>query len=358
MKGYARIISLTVALLMVVLVVLTGCGSSAEKVSAEPAKAAESAKAAEPAKAADNGSSPFKAGADEQYYMVTFFSGGEYWKGCFKGFEDASKLYGAKVVYTGANQGDVNQEVTVLEQVISKKPAGIAVTCVNPDGLAIPIKKAMEQGIPVVTFDADSPASGRYSFLATGNYQAGVIAARTIAKLVGEEGEVGMIQVPGLLNLEQRGQGFKETIAKEFPKMKVVQTVNGKLDQAEGAKVTAGMLQAYPNLKGIFASDSTAGVGAGTAIKEAKKAGEIKVVSFDTDKGTLDMIKEGVLHASIAQGTYNMGFWGFNYIYFLKHNLINPIDGWKEKGVNPLPPYVDTGVSVVTKENVDAFYTK
>ena len=138
--------------------------------------------------------------------------------------------------------------------------------------------------------------------------------------------------------------------------MKVVQTVNGNLDQAEGAKVTAGMLQANPNMKGIFCTDSTAGVGAGTAVKEAGKEGAIQVVSFDTDSATLDMIKEGTIQATIAQGTYNMGFWSFEFLYGLNNNHANPVEGWKEKGISPLPTTVDTGVSIVTKDNADSFY--
>ena len=149
------------------------------------------------------------ANPDDVYYMVTFSSGIEYWKGCYNGFESAAAKYGAKTEYTGANTNDVNQEVTVLEQVIAKNPAGIAVTCVNPEGLKDPIQKAIDQGIPVVTFDSDSPDSGRYSFLATGNYAAGVEAATAIAELCGEQGEVGILQVPGLLNLEERANGFK-----------------------------------------------------------------------------------------------------------------------------------------------------
>lgn len=301
-------------------------------------------------------SSPFVGSPKEAYYMVTFLSGIEYWKGCYKGFEEAAKLFGVKTVYTGANQYDVNQQVTVLEQVIAQKPAGIAVTCINPDALVAPIKKAMDQGIPVVTFDSDAPLSGRYSSLLTGNENAGVIAARTLAKLIGEEGDVAMLQVPGQYNLELRGKGFKETLEKEYPKIKLVQVGNGKIDQAVSAQVTAAIIQSYPSIKGIFGSDANAGVGAATAVKEANKAGQIKIVSFDTDKGTLDLIKDGVIDATIGQGTWNMGYWGLNYLYFLNHNLVNPVNGWKEKGINPLPPVVDTGVNVVTKENVDAFY--
>lgn len=333
------------ALVLAICTSLAGCGGGGASAASTPAPAADG-----------SGQAASLGNPDDVYYMITFSSGIEYWKGCFQGFESAAAKYGAKVEYTGANTNDVNQEVTVLEQVIAKNPAGIAITCVNPDGLQAPIRKAIDKGIPVVTFDADSEQSGRYTFLATGNYSAGVTAARKLGELCGGKGDIGLLQVPGLLNLEQRANGFKDTIAAEFPDMKVVQTVNGNLDQAEGAKVTASMLQANPGMKGIFCTDSTAGVGAGVAIKEAGKAGQIKVVSFDTDDATLDMIKDGVLDASIAQGTYNMGFWSLEFLFNLRNNYANPTEGWREKGISPLPTSVDTGVSVVTKDNVDSFY--
>jgi ribose transport system substrate-binding protein len=290
--------------------------------------------------------------------MVTFSSGIEYWKGCFKGFEDAGKQLGVKTIYTGANQYDVNQEVTVLEQVIAKNPAGIAVTCINPDALAAPIKKAKDAGIPIVTFDADSPSSGRYSFLATGNKAAGAMAADYLGKELNGKGKVAICTLPGQLNHEERVAGFKETMASKYPDIEIVSTVNGKADQTIAATMMSGVLQANPDVNGIFASDATSGVGVATAVKEAGKAGQVKIVSFDTDKGTLDLIKEGTITASVAQGTWNMGYWSMMFLYTLHHDLVNPVDGWKDKNINPLPPSVDTGTNMVTKDNVDAFYIK
>lgn len=300
----------------------------------------------------------FVGSPKEEYYMVTFVSGIEYWKGCFKGMQDAANLLGVKAIYTGAPQADVNQEATVLEQVIAKKPAGIAVTCANPDGLKAPINKAIAAGIPVVTFDADSPASARYCYLGTSNYNAGATAARYIGKLLGGQGEVAVSTVTGQLNHEQRKAGFVETLASEYPNIKVVATGNDNNDQTKAATLIAGFLQAHPNLKGVFCTDALGGVGAAAAIREANAVGKVKIVSFDTDKGTLDLIKEGVISASIAQGTWNMGYWSQMFLYNVRHNLVKPVDGWKSKGINPLPGVVDTGTNAVTKENVDAFYSK
>lgn len=331
----------TVALMMLFVLILAGCSTGNNNATGDAAK------------------SLLEGDASEEYYMITFQTGLEYWKGCYKGFQDAGKLYGVKTVYTGSPQYDVNQQVTVLEQVIAKKPAGIAITCINPDAFVAPIKKAMDAGIPVVTFDADSPDSGRYSFLATGNEYAGHVAAKVLDELIGPGGgEVVIITLPAQLNHDQRVAGFKKALESDYKKLKLVQIGNGKGDQTEAAKVLAGMLQANPNIKGVFCTDATSGVGAATAVKEANKVGQVKIVSFDTDKGTLDAIKAGIISASIAQGTYIMGYQSMNFLYHLKHNLINPVEDWKQKGINPLPPFVDTGVSIVKKENVDAFYIK
>jgi ribose transport system substrate-binding protein len=301
-------------------------------------------------------SAPYQGSKDEKYVMVTFLSGIEYWKGAFRGMEEAAENLGVQAEYKGADQYDINQQITVLEQVIAQKPDGILVTAINPDALVAPINKAIEAGIPVVTFDADAPKSKRYAFLGTSNYDAGVIAARELARLTGEKGEVGVVTVPGQLNHEERKAGFVETIQKEFPDMKVVSIQDGKSDQVQAAQATSAMIQKNPDLVGIFATEASTGVGVGTAVKEAGKVGKIHIISFDTDKGTLDMVKSGIIDATLAQGTWNMGYWGMHFLYNLRHDLVHPVSDWKTAKVGPLPPYVDTGVSVVTKENVDFYY--
>jgi len=299
--------------------------------------------------------SPLIGDPSEEYYMVTFFSGIDFWKQCFEGFEDAAELYGVTPRYDGAPEYELNNAITVLEQIIAKNPRGIAVTCMNPDAYVEPINKAIEKGITVVTFDSDAPLSKRYANLSTGNYYGGVLAARQMAKFLGEKGEVGVVGVPGQLNLEQRTNGFLDTIKNEYPNMKVVQVVNGNAEEMKGAEVTASLIQAWPNMKGVYACNANMGIGVGSAVEEAKKTDDIYVVSFDVDPGLIAGIDDGTIDACIAQGAWNMGFWSMQCLYLVEHDLVSPVQGWREKGVNPLPPYFDTGVSVVTKENVDAF---
>lgn len=307
----------------------------------------------------NSSNSPLVGNKNEEYYMITFNSGIEYWKQCYKGFEDAGNQYGIKTIYTGGLQYDVNQEVTALEQVIAKQPAGIAITCINPSALVKPIKEAMAVGIPVVTFDADSPDSGRYSFIGTGNEYAGTIAAQALAKEIGASGgEVVIITLPTQQNHIERVDGFRNEIKQSYKSIDVIQVGNGKSDETEAARVLSGVLQAHPNLKGVFCTDATSGVGAAAAVKEAGKAGKVKIVSFDTDRGTLDAIKSGVITASIAQGSYIMGYQSMNFLYQVKHGLAKPGAIGDDTNSSTLPRYVDTGVAVVTKSNVDKYYQK
>lgn len=307
--------------------------------------------------AAAQSDSPLQGSMEDEYVMVTFVSGIEYWKPAYRGMEDAAANLGVSTRYTGATDYDINQQVTVLEQVISQQPAGILLTAINPNALVGPINRAMEAGIPVVTFDADAPDSNRYSFLATSNYEAGVKAADYLAELNNEEGNLGLITIPGQLNHEERAQGFEETIANDYPDMEVVSVQDGQSDQSASARAMGSMLQANPGLVGVFTTEASTGVGAATAVREGNMVDKVDIVSFDTDPGTLDFVEAGVIDATLAQGTWNMGYWGQMFLYHLSEGLLNPIENgnWQEAGINPLPDYVDTGVNLVTQENVE-FY--
>ncbi|MBB5325412.1 ribose transport system substrate-binding protein [Anoxybacillus tepidamans] len=291
---------------------------------------------------------------DEKYVMVTFQSGMDYWKNGLKGFEDAAQALNVSVEYRGATQYDVNEQVTVLEQVIAKKPAGIAISAIDPNKLTETINKAVEQGIPVVLFDSGALSSKAFSFLGTNNYNAGVTAAHKMAELLGKRGKVAVITLPSQLNHQQRTKGFVETIYKEYPEMEVVAVKDGKGDSLASKQAALEIFKQYPDLEGIFATEANGGVGIGEAVSLLAKETKIKVISFDTDKRTLDMVKQGIISATLAQGTWNMGYWSLQFLFHLHHKLTSSLPS----GSSLLPSYVDTGITVVTKENVDSFYAK
>lgn len=289
---------------------------------------------------------------DETYVMVTFQAGIDYWKRPLKGFEDAAEALNVTVEYRGAAQYDVNEEITVLEQVIAKNPSGIAVSTMDPEALNPVINQAVDAGIPVVMFDADAPDSKAYAFLGTDNYYAGVTAAHKMADLLDKSGKVGIITHPNQLNHQERTKGFQETIEEEYPDMTVVDIKDGRGDQMISKEASEELMRTYPDMEGIFASEANGGVGIAKAVLDQQKRGELHIISFDTDKGTLDMIEEGVISATMAQGTWEMGYWSLLFLFHLQHNLAGDLEGETN-----LPRYVDTGIKVVTKDNVSDYYS-
>ncbi|GMA50908.1 hypothetical protein GCM10025857_22650 [Alicyclobacillus contaminans] len=135
--------------------------------------------------ASSSSSAAFTGQSGETYYMITFLSGIEYWKGVLAGAKEAAKDLHVNVVYTGAPQYDINQEATTLQQVIAKKPAGILITSINEKALTPYINQAIQAGIPVIAFDSDAPSSQRYSYLGTSNVEAGQTAADYLGQKLG-----------------------------------------------------------------------------------------------------------------------------------------------------------------------------
>jgi ribose transport system substrate-binding protein len=285
---------------------------------------------------ASRGISLAKAQQEQTYYMVTFLSGISYWVDAFRGMQDAAEYLGVNVEYVGTPEYDTTGEVRVLEETLGQQPDGVLLTVIQADALQPTINTAIESGIPLVTFDADSPLSNRYAFLGTGNYYAGVVAARYIGSQI-ESGNAAVVTVPSQNNLALRTQGFIETLAAEFPNI-----VSG--DQYI-------VLQADPDIRAVFSSNAQAAIGAAQAIREAGLGEQIAHIGFDFDEGTLDLIDSGQLGATLAQGTWQMGFWGLLFLYMVRNNMIESVSDWQAAGISPLPPNVDTGVVVINQSN-------
>lgn len=293
---------------------------------------------------------------DQTYYMVTFLSGYSFWKECWRGYQDAAKLFGVNAKYGGSTEYDVNQAVTSLQQIIALKPTAMAVTAMDADAYVDPINQAVEAGIPVVTFDSDSPDSKRTTFLGTSNYAAGATAADYIADKLGEKGRVACLTRTGQSNINERIEGFTETIKNKYPNIEVAQVVDAGNDENEAASNLSSLLSKDSNIDYVFAALQQAVLGTETALSEAGLTGKVKIVGFDTDETTLDSIDSGSVEATVSQSPYCEGFWSLIYDYMLANpECISSTDDWETKGFPSLPASGDSGSVVVTKENSDMF---
>ncbi len=301
--------------------------------------------------------SVFKGSPDETYYMVVMVSGVEYWVGCYEGMKQAAKQLGVKCVYTGTPDYDVSKELTVFQQVLSKNPAGIIVHPIEPTAFIDPINQAIEQGVPVVTFAADSPDSNRNAYVTSNNVKEGYAAADALAEKLGKEGEIALLENPGQLNHEIRIRAFMERINDKYPNMKIVARTGTNQNTSKAYSAVQTMVQAHPNIKGIFSPEASSGQGAAQAAIDIDTG--IQVICCDFTESVLDMIKDGKMFAALQPNTVMQGYLAMMLAYMARHDLVDPMNGWKETGLKSVEiPVVDNGLNVITKDNADYFRTK
>ncbi len=291
---------------------------------------------------------------DQQYVMIAAATGAPYWIDSKAGLYDKAKELGVKAIFTGPQTVDVNQQIDAVNRAIAQHVDGIIMVPMA-DSVTPAINKALDAGIPVVCADADAPSSRRYTFVGTGNYHAGYQVGELLAKKLDGRGEVALIYIPGADNLTQRLAGCKDAL-KKFPDITVVAIGNDQGSLTEGQKVCRTIMQAHPELAGFGCVDAGGGQGAAVAVKEAGKIGKVHIIGMDRDEATLQFINQGIIDASIGQRTYTMSYTALQLVYNLRNDQIHMVRDWKKIGISPMPPLIDTGSFVITKDNVKEFY--
>jgi ribose transport system substrate-binding protein len=127
--------------------------------------------------------------------------------------------------------------------------------------------------------------------------------------------------------------------------------VDNEADSAIGATKLTELLQANQDIQGIFGTNAQSAVSIGYALQQTDMTEQVHSIGFDFDVNTLNLIDNGQLGATLAQGTWQMGFWGTLFLYMVRNGQIKSVADWQAAGISPLPPNVDTGVVVITSEN-------
>jgi ribose transport system substrate-binding protein len=299
-----RVLGVTLAVAM-----LAACAPAAAPAPAAEAPAAAAPAAAEPAVA---------PASDELYIYVSAMGNLEYFNAHKYGWKWAGEALGVKAEYVGPAEIDANAEAAALDQAIARKPAGIAVLAWDPV-LQPGIDKAIDAGIPVVTICADQSNSKRLAFIGSSQQQLGYMGGMGVAEAIGGKGQVAILSLPGTQIFDEREQGFRDAFA-QFPDIEVVQVGDTKADIAIAVSAAKDILQKYPDLAAFVGTDSTAGMGAATAVKEAGLVGKVATVAMDRNSDVLQAIADGVLTASVAQDDAAMAFWGLQVLYNFNHN--------------------------------------
>ena len=257
------------------------------------------------------------------------------------GAERAAQEYGdVEVLWNAPASADQLKQKEILESYITQRVDGIAISSLNGEFLADTINRAIDAGIPVTTWDSDAPTSKRIAFYGVDDLASGRILGEQAIKLLNGKGKVALITSVGATNLENRLKGLNEALAKA-PGVQIVETYDIKEDTIRCAEIIASGTRRYPDLAAwisvggwpVFTRNALASV----------DPSKTKVISFDTVSPALDILREGKVQVLLGQKYFG---WGSESVRLLRDI---------KQGKNPPAPIINSGVDIVTKENVDAY---
>jgi ribose transport system substrate-binding protein len=285
------------------------------------------------------------AAAGKKVDVIIKASDSSFWQTMLAGAKKAGSDYGIKVGLFGpTSETDVNQQVQLVENSISRGVDAIVLASNSSDALNSAIKRARQAGIKVITADTQvtTPQEG---FIGTDNKKAGEQAGARMCALLKQQGKSSgdvLIEssVAGIQTLKDRDAGFKSGL-RTCPGFRVAATRYNNNDLNTAASQVNDAITANPNLAGIFADNNTSGTGAARAIKDNNAADKIPVVAFDTDPQENAALADGSLDALVVQNPYFFGYQGV-----VEAGMAS---------VGTLPPLVlDPGAVVADKQNLNS----
>ncbi len=292
----------------------------------------------------------------EVFYLVTANSALPYWQTAAAGFNRAAAQYRVTAKVVGPTNYDPQAELSELQSAAAAKPAGILISVADANVLQSGIDAAVQAGIPVITIDSDDPGSHRLYFIGTNNVEAGRTGGKRLITKLGGKGNVVFFTLAGQPNIEDRLRGFKDELESR-PDIHIVDVVDTKSD-ARVAFDKAQEMLALTGPKKIDAFvclESASGKPVSDAIKRANLTDRV-LIAWDANQDTLDGIKAGTIDSTLAQKPFTMGYYGLKALDEIFHAPPTQLN--KDYSADPFSPYpvfVDTGTSLVDKDNVDLY---
>jgi ribose transport system substrate-binding protein len=264
-----------------------------------------------------------------------------YWQSVKAGAEQAAKEFNCKIYWNGPErETDRDRQIQIIEDIIVQKVDGVVLAPLDKDALVPSVDKLASLKIPCAIIDSGIATSNYVTFAATDNYQGGVLAARRMGEILGGKGNLLVLKyVPGSASTTDRENGFIDTIGKEFPNMKIVDSKYGQDTVETALQAAEDMLTRNKDVQGFYACNAPTAVGALQALQSQNRP-EIKMVGFDAEKALIDGLKAGQIDALIVQNPFKMGYEGVKAV-------VMAIQG------KPVEKKIDTGVAVVKKEDLD-----
>ncbi|MFX3640768.1 MAG: ABC transporter substrate-binding protein [Candidatus Pristimantibacillus sp.] len=325
----------TTVFLLGISTVFSACGISATQKSEEKAGATA---------AATNASAVVQKKTDKLLIPIVCkgFSQ-QFWQAVKIGVEKASKEFNVDYTFEGPEtETQVDKQIEMLQAALDKKPSAIAFAALDSKAATPLLEKAKAAKIPVVGFDSGVDSDIPVTTASTDNKAAAALGADKMAALIGNEGEIALVahDQTSRTGVDRR-EGFVNRIKEKYPNIKIVDIQYGAGDPLKSTDLAKTMMQAHPNLKGIFGTNEGSAIGVINAVTELKKQGKIIIIGYDAGKQQKDAVRSGVMAGSITQDPIGIGYTAIKA-------AVQAIKG------ETLPKNIDTGFHWYDKGNMDS----
>jgi ribose transport system substrate-binding protein len=263
----------------------------------------------------------------------------QFWQAVKAGAEQSAKENKVRITFEGPEtEAMVDKQIDMLSAALAKKPQALGIAALDSKAAIPLLKRAQSSKIPVIAFDSGVDSDIPLTTCATDNVAAAALAADKMAEAVGNAGEVGVIvhDQTSRTGVDRR-DGFLNQM-KKHPNIKIVSVQYGGGDHLKSAEIAKAMIQANPNLKGIFGANEGSAEGAAIGVKEAGK--KLVLIGFDSGKEQKANISSGLMLGAITQNPVGIGKCTVD-------SAVKALKGEK------LPPKIDTGFYWYDKTNMN-----
>ena len=264
----------------------------------------------------------------------------QFWQAVKAGAEQGAKEFNVDITFEGPDgEGAVDRQLDMLSAALAKHPAALGIAAIDSQATVPLLQQAAAANIPVIAFDSGVDSDIPLTTASTDNLASAALAADKMAALIGDEGKIGIVSFDQTSQTGiQRRDGFVDQIKKSHPKIEIVDIEYGGGDHLQSAEITKAMLQAHPDLKGIFGTNEGAAIGVAIGKKEAKS--NIVVIGYDSGAEQLAAVRDGTIAGAITQNPVGIG-------YEMVKAAVDAING------KTVAKHIDTGFYYYDKTNID-----
>jgi len=295
--------------LVAVSILLAACSSSSSSPAAGPTTGATS-----PSSAAASSSAPAAAGLKTgmKVFVIPKNLGNNYFTTADSansgGAIAALQALGETGTETSGTAATPASQIPAIQAAISKGANALIVSATDPTALCPTLNAAMKRGITVVTYDSDAPGCRDLFINQASTAEIGTSEVDVLAKELNDTGDIAIVSATASATNQNAWIGYMKQELKKYPKMKLVATVYGNDDPTTATQVTQGLLQQYPNLKGII-SPTTVGIAAAAAVLDTPKyRGKIALTGLGTPNSLKKYVSDGTIKEFVLWKPNDLGY--------------------------------------------------